>query len=261
MTHNPENTLTLPPLIVPDWPVSARVRSCITTRGELQPGDAYASFNLALHVGDNPERVTQRRHQLCQQLGLARAPQWLEQVHGIRVVEAQDDDLVRTADGCFTSASGLACTVMTADCLPVLLVNKKENRVAAVHAGWRGLADGVLASAVASFDDAPGDLLVYLGPAISAAAFEVGIDVLETFFENARNTDHSEKIARAFTPGAKPLHFFGDLYALARAELQSLGVQDIFGGDFCTFTDAGRFYSYRRDGVTGRMASLIWLQE
>lgn len=261
MTHNPENTLTLPSLIVPDWPVSARVRSCITTRDEPQPGDVYASFNLALHVGDNPERVTQRRQQLCQQLGLARAPQWLEQVHGIRVVEAHDDDLVRTADGCFTSTSGLACTVMTADCLPVLLVNKKENRVAAVHAGWRGLADGVLASAVASFDDAPGDLLVYLGPAISAAAFEVGIDVLETFFENARNTDHSEKIARAFTPGAKPLHFFGDLYALARAELEGLGVQDIFGGDFCTFTDAGRFYSYRRDGVTGRMASLIWLQE
>lgn len=261
MTHNAENTLTLPSLIVPDWPVSARVRSCITTRGEPQAGDAYASFNLAQHVGDSPERVMQRRHQLCRQLGLVRAPQWLEQVHGIRLVEAQDDDLVRTADGCFTSASGLACTVMTADCLPVLLVNKKESRVAAVHAGWRGLADGVLASAVASFDDTPGDLLVYLGPAISAAAFEVGIDVLETFFENALSTEHSEKIARAFTPGAKPLHFFGDLYALARAELQSLGVQDIFGGDFCTFTDAGRFYSYRRDGVTGRMASLIWLQE
>lgn len=261
MTASQEDRAALPLLIEPDWPVSARVRASITTRGNLLPHKPYSGFNVALHVGDDPAQVMAHRQALCRRLQLRRAPQWLEQVHGIRVIEAQDDDLVRTADGCFTSNAGLACAVMTADCLPVLMVNREESRVAAVHAGWRGLADGILASAVAAFDEAPDNVLVYLGPAISGAAFEVGVDVLETFFERARSTDHSEKIARAFTPGVRPLHFFADLYALARAELQALGVSNIYGGNFCTFTDDERFYSYRRDGVTGRMASLIWLQD
>lgn len=251
----------LPSLILPDWPVANRVRACITTRGPVNHQDPCSSFNLALHVGDDPAKVIARRQQLCRQLALTKSPQWLEQVHGTRIVEALDDGLVRTADGCFTEVSGQACAVMTADCLPVLFCNRQGSRVAAVHAGWRGLADGILARAVEGFSDKPADVLVYLGPAISQAAFEVGVDVLEMFFEHARDTGHSEAIAQAFIPGQRPLHFFGDLYALARAELHSLGVDSVFGGNFCTFTEPERFYSYRRDKVTGRMASLIWLED
>lgn len=253
-------TNSIPSLILPDWPAPSGVRACITTRGEVQADNPYSGFNLALHTGDDPDQVAGRREQLCQQLGLSRPPQWLEQVHGTRLIEARDDGLVRTADGAFSRTPGIACSVLTADCLPVLFCSRDGGWVAAVHAGWRGLADGILSGTLDSWGGAPDDLLVYLGPAISHAAFEVGVEVLETFFETARDADHSEKIAQAFRPGKRPLHFFADLYALARAELASHGVTAIYGGDFCTFTEAQRFYSFRRDRVTGRMASLIWLE-
>lgn len=249
-----------PEIITPDWPAPANVKAAITTRkGGVSEGD-FADFNLAMHVGDTESSVEQNRARLRDALGLAREPQWLEQVHGRKVVQAESDGWVRTADGAHTTESGLACAVLTADCLPVLLCNRAGTRVAAVHAGWRGLAKGVLASAVARFEEPSSELMAYLGPALSQRNFEVGVEVLEAFFDAARNPEHADAVAAAFAPSARPLHFCADLYALARAELGSLGLEAVYGGDYCTYRDSDRFYSFRRDQRCGRMASLIWIK-
>lgn len=250
--------------IVPSWPAPANVRSCITTRkggGSVAP---YTSNNMGLHVGDDPQAVTQNRTALCNELDLTQSPQWLEQVHGIKVVNAKSDGLVRTADGSYSNEQGQACLVMTADCLPILLCDassqKQSTQVAAIHCGWRSLAKGITAKALEKFTCAPKNILAYLGPAISQLHFEVGVDVLEAFFKSARTPAHADAIAKAFVSAQRPLHFYADIYALARAELNALGVTQIYGGDFCTYAQAEDFYSYRRDKVTGRMASLIWLE-
>ncbi|WP_341938974.1 peptidoglycan editing factor PgeF [Marinimicrobium sp. C2-29] len=248
-----------PEFIVPDWPAPASVKAAISTRSGGVSEGAYASFNLAHHVGDSEPAVEDNRRALQNTLKLPGPPQWLEQVHGTQVVEAQADDWVRTADGCVTDQPGLACSVLTADCLPVLLCNRQGTRVAAAHAGWRGLASGVLAAAVARFNEPSADLMAYLGPALSQEHFEVGVEVLEAFFEAARNAEHADQVAASFCPSERPLHFRADLYALARAELQALGLTRVYGGDYCTYRDSERFYSFRRDGTTGRMASLIWI--
>ncbi len=149
---------------------------------------------------------------------------------------------------------------MSADCLPILLCDKQGTQVAALHCGWRSLAGGICAEALDKFSASRTDLLAYLGPAISQVHFEVGIDVLEAFFAAARSPEHADEIAAAFAVGARPLHFYADIYALARAELKALGVSAVYGGGYCTFADQERFFSYRRDKTTGRMASLIWLE-
>jgi len=248
------------PGITPHWPAPANVRSQITTRVGGVSLPPYASNNLGLHVGDNPEQVATNRTQLCARLGLDERPQWLEQIHGVKVVHAKTDGVVRTADGSYSNQIGHACLVMTADCLPILLCDKQGTQVAALHCGWRSLAKGICARGLQKFSAKPRDLLAYLGPAISQPHFEVGVDVLEAFFKAARSQQHADQIANAFISGQRPLHFYADIYALARAELHSLGVMDIYGGDYCTYADPERFYSYRRDKVTGRMASLIWLE-
>lgn len=246
-------------ILKPDWPAPSNVQAAITTRqGGVSEG-AYSSFNLGMHVKDDPKKVSANRQFLIDQLDLKKTPQWLEQVHGNKVVEAKNDDRVRTADACFATEKDLACVVMTADCLPVLICDKQGTQVAAVHCGWRSLAQSILEKTIEKFSAKSEDLLIYLGPAISKVHFEVGTDVLEAFFESSRSAQHTEQIAAAFTPGKRPLHFYADIYALAKAELDSLGVKNIYGGDLCTFTEADTYYSYRRDGVTGRMASLIWL--
>lgn len=245
----------------PDWLAPANVKAVVSTRLGGCSEAPFASNNMALHVGDDPQRVARNRARLSEQLGLSRDPQWLEQVHGIKVVEAQADGLVRTADGCITRERGLACTVMTADCLSVLLCDQAGTQVAAVHAGWRGLAGGIVREALAQFICAPHEVLVFLGPAISQPHFEVGVEVLEGFFDTALTPGHCEAMAAAFRPSlSAPMKFHADLYALARAELNALGVTQIFGGDACSFADRTRFYSYRRDGQTGRMVSAIWLE-
>lgn len=244
--------------ITPNWPVPANVRSYITTRGGGVSVSPYASNNLGLHVGDDPESVVKNRAQLSNESGLAQTPQWLEQVHGIKVVNAKSDGVVRTADGSYSDQPGQACLVMTADCLPILLCDKQGTQVAALHCGWRSLAKGICVRGLQKFTAKPGDILAYLGPAISQPHFEVGVDVLEAFFKAARSQEHAEHIAAAFVSAQRPLHFYADIYALARAELNSLGVTAIYGGDYCTYADEARFYSFRRDKVTGRMASLIW---
>ena len=245
-------------LIKPDWPAPPNVHCAISCRNTGHSMGSYAAGNLALHVEDDPVLVAENRRLLKSQLGLEHI-QWLEQVHGTHVVAAKSDGLTRTADGCITGERKLACAVMTADCLPLLLCNKAGTQVAAVHAGWRGLAKGVIAEAVKQFDCKPNQLLAYLGPAIGKVHFEVGVDVLEAFFELAANAEAADAIANAFQPSMKPLKFHTDLYALARLALAQLGINAVYGGNFCTYEDKDRFYSYRRNAKTGRMASLIWL--
>ncbi|MGL6160047.1 peptidoglycan editing factor PgeF [Microbulbifer sp.] len=248
--------------LFPDWPAPKNVRAATTLRSGGHSAGPYASFNLGAHTGDDPGAVAANRALLRRELELPAEPQWLEQIHGDRAVEARADGLVRTADASFARAPGAVCAVLTADCLPLLLCDKSGTCVAAVHAGWRGLAGGVVRSALDALDCEPGELLAWLGPAIGPDAFETGVDVLEAFFESALDGGHAEAVAGCFRPHPqKPLHFRADIYALARVELEWLGVSEIYGGDSCTVTDAERFYSYRRDKITGRMASLIWINE
>ncbi len=251
--------------ILPDWPAPACVKACITTRlGGVSPSP-FESCNLALYVGDDRPHVLANRHSLQKRLQLPRV-QWLTQVHGTRVVEiggrgGVESDVSVTADGSTTTCDDVVCAVLTADCLPVLLCDRQGTRVAALHAGWRGLAGGVLAAGVERFTAPVADLLAYLGPAISQPCFEVGAEVLEAFLAAAHTPEQSRAIEAAFAPGTQdPLRYRADLYALARAELRALGVTAVYGGGLCTFRDSQRFFSYRRKARTGRMASLIWLQ-
>jgi YfiH family protein len=238
--------------IVPDWPAPENIRAVITTRsgGVSQP--PYDRLNLAEHVGDDPKAVAANRSLLRRELGLAREPLWLEQVHGCGVA---DGDVIAAgcrADAATATRPGRVCAVLTADCLPLLLCNRDGSRVAAVHAGWRGLAGGVIEAALARFEEPAEALLVWLGPAIGPQAFEVGPEVREAFL--AREPAD----AGAFVPN-RPGHWLADLYALARNRLQRAGVGFVGGGDSCTVSEPERFFSYRRDGATGRMASLIWI--
>ena len=246
-------------LFIPDWPAPSNVKSCITTRlGGFSEG-CFESNNLAHHVADDTVAVAKNRKQLASAIACDQI-QWLDQVHGTKLVEAMPDEYTRTADGCYSSNKNQVCSVMTADCLPVLLCNKAGTQVAAVHAGWRGLASGIVANALALFDDRAADVMVYLGPAISNSHFEVGIDVLEAFFEASLSEAHLNSVSLAFSPSvSRPMKYQANIYALAKAELNELGVTAIYGGDYCTYRDSDRFYSYRRDGQTGRFASLIWL--
>lgn len=250
--------MTTPVYIEPDWPRPARVKCLITTRAGGASRGPYATFNLAQHVNDRVRDVAANRARLVQRLGLRVS--WLSQVHGTGVIElAQALAAPAAVDGASSRHRGVVCAVLTADCLPVLLCDKAGRRVAAVHGGWRGLARGILVSAVKRFESSPEDLLVYLGPAISQAQFEVGVDVLRDFERAQAQRNFSQPVHTAFRPSATADHkYHADLYALARSELRGLGVSRIYGGDYCTFADK-RFYSHRRDGLTGRMASLIWL--
>ena len=243
-------------LLRPQWPAPANICAVVTERrgGVSQP--PYDTLNLALHVDDDSGRVEQNRRLLSSQLGIEHI-QWLEQVHGTDIADAADDQRVRTADGAITDQPGLACAVLTADCLPVLLCDQSGQQVAAVHAGWRGLSAGILGQAVARFSAPPAELLAWMGPAIGPDAFEVGVDVLEACFQLAHSPEDTDAISHCFRPGARPFKFYADLQGLARFALQQ-GVNAIYGEPLCTVGNADRFYSYRREGTTGRFASLIW---
>lgn len=239
--------------ITPDWPAPARVRALTTTRrGGISTGP-WASMNPADHVGDDPAAVAANRARLMERLALPGAPHWLQQVHGTRVVPAATAGPGVAADGAWTAGAGIVCAVLTADCLPVLLCDRDGRRVAAVHAGWRGLAAGVLEAGVTALGTPPVELLAWLGPAISGAAYVVGDEVRRIFLQ------HQAVAETAFRP-APGGAWHADLYALARQRLAGCGVHAVYGGNDCTFSAPQRFYSYRRDGQTGRMASLIWLQ-
>ncbi|MGH8483677.1 MAG: peptidoglycan editing factor PgeF [Pseudomonas sp.] len=236
-------------LLIPDWPAPAGVRACVTTRSGGVSLPPYDSFNLGDHVGDAPDAVAENRRRLTAEFGIQ--PAWLKQVHGVVVADA-NPAVIAEADASWTATPGIACTVMTADCLPALFCDRAGTRVAAAHAGWRGLAGGVLEATVDRLNVEPHDVMVWLGPAIGPQAFEVGAEVREAFV-----TVHPET-ATAFVPGAQPGKFIADIYKLARIRLAAHGVNAVYGGGECTVSDP-RFYSYRRTPQGGRFASLIWL--
>lgn len=236
------------PGFAPDWPAPPNVRAWVTERGSAA---RYGALNLATHVGDDPDRVRSNRVRLRAALGLADEPRWLTQVHGARVLDL-DREGPGDADGAVTAQAGTVCAVLTADCLPVLLCDRGGTRVGVAHAGWRGLAGGVLGAAVAAMSRPPADLMAWLGPAIGQAAFEVGADVRDAFLARDPAAE------RHFAANARG-RWQADLYGLARAALAAAGVGAVYGGGFCTFGEAGRFFSHRREAPCGRMATLIWL--
>lgn len=244
--------------ITPAWPAPARVRALATTRTGGVSEAPFDALNLGAHVGDDPARVAANRERLQRRLGAEVTLTWLQQVHGTRVVDAAlaAGNAPPEADAVTTVQSQLACLVMTADCLPVLFCDRAGSRVAAAHAGWRGLADGVLEATLATFDGDPTELICWLGPAIGPAAFEVGGEVRARFV-----ADLPASAAAFRVQAGGEDKWLADLYALARLRLARAGVIAVHGGDLCTFGDSERFFSYRRDGVTGRMASLIWLAD
>lgn len=237
--------------LTPQWPAPARVRACVTTRAGGVSLPPYDSLNLGEHVEDDPQAVAKNRQRLVSLLGCK--PAWLRQVHGVAVAAANPGE-VAEADASWTAAPGVACTIMTADCLPVLFCDRAGTRVAAAHAGWRGLAAGVLEATLDALAVAPEEALVWLGPAIGAQAFEVGGEVREAFI--ARHPQACEAFAASVNPG----RYMADIYQLARIRLAARGVTAVYGGGFCTYNDP-RFYSYRRASRTGRFASLIWLAD
>lgn len=247
-------------LLEPDWPCPANIKAVISTRRGGVSKAPYASANLGDHVGDDPAAVAGNRALLMEQTGVHQWP-WLSQVHGVDVVQIVGDlHEGLCADAVYTAQAGVACAVLTADCLPVLLCDAAGTQVAAAHAGWRGLAAGVVKNTVAGFACEPAQLMAYLGPAIGPRHFEVGEDVYRAFENLFARAEEIGSWRENFAPSVRPGHFLANLYGLARHILLHLGVHQIYGGDFCTYADVDRFYSYRRDGVTGRMVSAIWLQ-
>ncbi|PLW81617.1 peptidoglycan editing factor PgeF [Kineobactrum sediminis] len=245
-------------LITADWPAPPEVLAFTSTRqGGISTG-ACQGFNLGDHVGDAPAAVQANRAALQALLPAGTRLSWLQQCHGIEVVEACGQGPVPTADASWTARPGIACAIMTADCLPVLLCDRAGSVVAAAHAGWRGLQAGILEATVKALPVVPGELLAWLGPAIGPDAFEVGAEVRAAFCDVAGSA--RAEIAACFRPSPLAGHYLADLYALARLRLRQAGVTAVYGGGLCTFGDAARFYSYRRDGQTGRMATLIQLK-
>ncbi|WP_226067708.1 purine nucleoside phosphorylase YfiH [Dickeya zeae] len=239
-------------MLIPDWPAPARVRACSTTRLGGVSNAPYDSLNLGNHVGDSPLHFQDNRQRLLATAGLPVMPHWLQQVHGTQVINldlVSSDSL--TGDAAYTTRQDRVCAVMTADCLPVLFCSANGDEVAAAHAGWRGLQAGVLEETLRHFRSRPADILAWMGPAIGPQQFEVGGEVREAFLQVDPTADC------AFVP--RNGKFLADIYQLARLRLAAAGVTQVFGGEYCTVSDSGRFFSYRRDGMTGRMATLIWL--
>lgn len=233
----------------PDWPAPANVHSVTTLRTGGVSQDSYASLNLAAHVGDNPALVSQNRQIIKTLLNLPSGPVWLNQTHSNRAVKAIATSSPPQADASYTDQLGVVCAVLTADCLPLLVCAANGTEIAAVHAGWRGLLDGVIDNTITALKD--NDVLVWLGPAIGPEHFEVGAEVRTAFLAK------SAGYAPAFKQHRHD-KWLADIYQLARINLAALGIDKVYGGNFCTATDHERFYSYRRDKDTGRMATLIW---
>ncbi|UTV28232.1 peptidoglycan editing factor PgeF [Photobacterium atrarenae] len=239
--------------LTPDWPAPAHIKAVSTTREGGISLAPYQRLNLGDHVGDQSEHVVSNREALRQALDLAQPPVWLNQIHSSRVLTLTvSTSALPDADGSYTQTPGVACTVMTADCLPVLLCDQDGTQVAAVHAGWRGLADGILEAALAKFAGPGEAILAWLGPAIGPGAFEVGSEVRAQFMAVMPEAE------AAFQPHGEK--WLADLYLLARQRLARAGVHQIFGGDQCTYSQPQQYFSYRRDGITGRQASLIWIE-
>lgn len=265
------STAAEPRWIVPDWPAPARVRALSTTRHGGVSAAPYGladgsvgGLNLGTHVGDAREAVDTNRARLAGRLPAL--PRWLEQVHGCGVATADDTEGadVPRADASVSARAGHVCAIMTADCLPVLLCDRAGTVVGAAHAGWRGLCAGVIEATIERMAPRAGaapEWLAWLGPAIGPSAFEVGAEVRAAFLAAALDHERATVEAAFVAVPATPGKYLADIYALARTRLARAGCTAVYGGDACTVTDAERFYSYRRDGVTGRMATLVWLAD
>jgi YfiH family protein len=245
------------PLLRPDWPAPANVRAVCTLRDGGVSAAPYELLNLAVHVGDDAQAVAANRQRLCEELRLSGEPRWLTQIHGTKVFDADraalsGSSVAPEADAAITRRSGNVLAVLVADCMPILLCRRDGAGVAIAHAGWRGLATGVVEASVDALGAGGEQLLAWLGPAIGASHFEVGDEVRAAFLS------HDERASAAFTRNARG-RWQCDLYQLARQRLQALGVGAIHGERRCTYRERESFFSYRRDGRTGRFAALIWM--
>jgi len=243
-------------ILVPDWPAPARVRAAVTTR--LLPGASQApfdAFNLGAHCGDDPAAVAANRAALVPLLDLPGEPRWLRQVHGTNVMRFDGQAAVEEpqADAAVTLTPGVVLAILSADCLPVVVAARDGSEVAVAHAGWKGLAGGILEATVASMRTASGQCVAWLGPAAGPDAYEIGAEVRDAFLA------HDRRAEVAFIP-TRPRHWRVDLYALVRQRLADAGIRDVFGGDRCTISELRTFFSHRRDQRTGRMATLAWIQ-
>lgn len=257
------------PVITAAWPAPAHIRAVSTTRGGGTSDAPHASLNLGHNTADDPGAVQHNRARVRAALNLPGEPLWLNQVHGDAVLTAKDhaaaraaSSVVPTADACAAPIAGPGaspvCAILTADCLPVLFCDRAGTWIAAAHAGWRGLAAGILPHTCEAMAVPPEEILAWMGPGIGAAAYEVGPEVRETFV-TADPGNESYFEARETAPeGFKQTRYLADLYGIARRQLLAAGVGAVYGGEHCTLTEAERFFSFRRDGETGRMASLIW---
>ncbi|MFI4891459.1 MAG: peptidoglycan editing factor PgeF [Steroidobacterales bacterium] len=241
--------------LTPDWPAPQGVRALSTWRTGGVSTRAYASLNLGCHVGDSPAAVAENRRQLALAAHLPAEPHWLRQVHGTGVadLDAPLSAQLAGADAAFTRRRACVCAILTADCVPVLFAARNGSAVAASHAGWRGLAAGVLAATTAAVAIDAGALLAWIGPCIGPEAYEVGPDV------HGQMLGACPSAAAAFRINIRG-RYQADLALIARLQLQRLGISRIYGGGVCTYTDANHYFSHRRDGQTGRQATLIWLE-
>lgn len=239
-------------LIIPQWRVPKNIKAFSSTRFDGASNGVYRGLNLGTHVGDDESIVFQNRNRLVKHSNMPSNPIWLNQTHSTTVLNIDSPtESILDADGVFTQQPNVVCSAMTADCLPVLLTNTQGSKVAAVHAGWRGLANGILENAVEKFD---GDVIAWLGPAIGKDAFEVGDDVVNAFVE------FDAKAIAAFQPQSLSNKYLTDIGLLATQRLNRVGVQSVYNSNLCTYSDADSFYSYRRDGITGRQATFIWIE-
>lgn len=240
------------------WSAPANIRAFVSCRSGGQSSAPYDSMNLANHVGDDLQAVMANRRRLQKAITDPVAIHWLNQVHGVDVTEVENENIIREADAMVTSRQGTALAILTADCLPVLFCDIDGNKIAAAHAGWRGLAGGILENTFTAMDAKPEQVLAWLGPAISVGHFEVGAEVRQAFLGSV-DSGRQKATEQCFKPvGNRPGQYMADLYALAKERLENLGIGKIYGGKFCTWEQEDMFYSYRRDGITGRMASVIY---
>ncbi|MEK6749910.1 MAG: peptidoglycan editing factor PgeF [Pseudomonadota bacterium] len=240
--------------IVPDWPAPTHVRAVSTTRIGGVSAAPFDSFNCGDHVGDAAENVRENRRFLATKLGLKNEPLWLRQVHGVHVANHVTPNDICEADAAISTQAHQPCVVMTADCLPVLLCDRAGSAVGVAHAGWRGLLNGVIETTVDAMQRPAQQLLAWLGPAIGPAHFEVGDDVYNAFAQARPESMHAFRAGRAG-------HWYADIFELARYALLRRGIVAVYGGGICTYSEKTRFFSFRRDGRTGRMATVIWMEE
>ena len=240
--------------VYPDWSAPDNIKAFTTTRISGHSQGDYAGLNLASHVKDNQLDVEKNRQLLIDQLALPEQPLWLDQVHGVDAVNVATVSQPVVADAAYCDQKNKICAVLTADCLPVLICNRQGTKVAAVHAGWRGLLAGVIENTIDAMQEPANNILIWLGPAIGPQAFEVGQEVKDAFVNDILET---ERAFRANRPG----HYLADIYQIAKIRLNKTGIVSVSGGDYCTYTDNEHFYSYRREANTGRMASLIWMED